>query len=192
MKAFYSLADQLSLLSPHEAHRQLWNRGFKLRGGRGNNIPLDLILEHNNKFVKEMIANQIANVSFDSSQLVSGASEGIEAVLTNIDLSLRMESGKHAKLDKRKDVYTIAHRVLDGKMTEYCPDRAYKAFPTMETLRQPASVFTWARSTIILYIRALFVTNGRGRLWISSSREGFQPRQLSYEEVLTCAKIFCR
>ena len=50
-----------------------------------------------------MIANQIANVSFDSSQLVSRASEGIEAVLTNINLSLRMESGKHAMVDKRKD-----------------------------------------------------------------------------------------
>ena len=84
------------------------------------------MVEHNNKFVKEMIANQIANVSFDSSQLVSRAFEGIEAVLTNIDLSLRMESGKHAKVDKRKDVYAIAHRILDGKMTEYCPGRAYK------------------------------------------------------------------
>ena len=148
-------------------------------------------MEHNNKFVKEMIANQIANVSFDSSQLVSRASEGIEAVLTNIDLSLRMESGKHAKVDKRKDVYTIADRVLDGKMTEYCPGRAYKAFPTMETVRRPDSVFTWARSTVNLHPGA-FRLNGRGRLWISSSREGFQPRQLSYEEVLTCAKIFCR
>ena len=26
---------------------------------------------------------------------------------------------------------TIAHQVLDGKMTEYCPGRVYKAFPTM-------------------------------------------------------------
>ena len=60
------------------------------------------------------------------------------------------------------------------------------------SVRQPASVFTWARSTFIFYIRALFVSNGRGRLWISSSREGFRPRQLEYEEVLTCAKIFCR
>ena len=96
--------------------------------------------------------NQGANVSFDSSQLVSRASQGIEAVLTNIDLSLsvRMESGKHAKVDKRKNVYTIAHQVLDGKMTEYCPGRAYKAFPTMEreVLKRlnPSSLLGWIRT----------------------------------------------
>ena len=111
------------------------------------------MVEHNNKFVKEMIANQIANVSFDSSQLVSRASEGIEAVLTNIDLSLRIESGNHAKVDKKKDVYTKSSS--SSGWTEYCPGRAYKAFPTMETVRQPASVFTWARSTSILHPGAI-------------------------------------
>ena len=99
LEAFYFLADQLALLIARMKPIGIYGRGFKLRGGRGNNIRLDLMVEHNNKFVKEMIyiANQIANVSFDSSQLVSRASQRIEAVLTNIDLSLsvRMESGKH-------------------------------------------------------------------------------------------------
>ena len=93
------------------------------------------------------------------------------------------------RLTRERSLHNSAHRVLDGKMTEYCPGRAYKAFPTMETVRQPASVFTWARSTFI------FLHPGAIRLkWARPpmDREGFQPRQLVYEEVLTCAKIFCR
>ena len=45
---------------------------------------------------------------------------------------------------------TIAHQVLDGKMTEYCPGRAYKAFPTMEreVLKRlnPSSLLGWIRT----------------------------------------------
>ena len=98
LKAFYFVADQLSLLSPHEAHCQLWNRGFNLRGGAGNNVPLDLMVEHNNNTIKELIFNQGANVSFESAQLVSQASQGIEAVLDNLNVSLEVgkESSKHA------------------------------------------------------------------------------------------------
>lgn len=78
-------ADQLALLSPWDAYRQLWNRGFNLSGGAGNNIALDLMVEHNNLFIKEMIGNQGANVTFKSSQQVSRASMQLEAVLSNLD-----------------------------------------------------------------------------------------------------------
>ena len=42
-------ADQISLLSPADAHRQRWNRAFSTRGGKGNNI--DLMLEHQNNYL---------------------------------------------------------------------------------------------------------------------------------------------
>ena len=79
LEAFYFVADQLSLLSPHETHRPLWNRGFNLRGDAGNNVPLDLIVEHNNNTIKDLIFNQGANVFFDSAQVVNQASQGIKA-----------------------------------------------------------------------------------------------------------------
>ena len=57
LEAFNFVSDQMALLSCSEAHHQLWNRGFNWRGGIGNNIPLDLMVEHNNNIVKELIAN---------------------------------------------------------------------------------------------------------------------------------------
>ena len=117
LEAFYFVADQLSLLSPHEAHRQLWNRGFNLRGGAGNNVPLDLMVEHNSNAIKELIFKQGANVSFESAQLISQVSQGIEAVLDNLNVLLEVgkECSKHARVDKQKDVFRIAQEVLHQK-----------------------------------------------------------------------------
>ena len=53
LEAFLFQADQLALLSPWDAYRQLWNRTFSLHGGFGRNIPLDLMLEHNNNFIRD-------------------------------------------------------------------------------------------------------------------------------------------
>ena len=62
LEAFHFQAAQLALLSPHESHKQLWNRGFNLHGGIGKNIPLDMMAERNNQYVKEMISNYGANL----------------------------------------------------------------------------------------------------------------------------------
>ena len=59
LDAFLFQADQLALLSPWDAYRQLWNTKFNLHGGFGRNIPLDLMVEHNNSFIKEMIRTRV-------------------------------------------------------------------------------------------------------------------------------------
>jgi hypothetical protein len=48
-------ADWYALLSPQEAYCQFWNRDFNTHGGECNNIPLDLMLEHCDNYLKEMI-----------------------------------------------------------------------------------------------------------------------------------------
>ena len=113
----------MALLSCSEAHRQLWKRSFNLRGGIGNNIPVDLMVEHNNNIVKELIANQGATVSFASTQLVSRASQGVEAVFDNPDMAIQVhrESGNYARIDKQKDVHLIANEALRQKMSAYSP-----------------------------------------------------------------------
>ena len=59
LDAFLFQADQLALLSPWDAYRQLWNTKFNLHDGFGRNIPLDLLVEHNNSFIKEMIRTRV-------------------------------------------------------------------------------------------------------------------------------------
>ena len=151
LETFHFQADQLALLSPHESRRQLWNRGFNLHGGIGKNIPLDLMVEHNNHYVKEMISNHGANVTFASAQLVSRAAKGISDVLRNLDSSLKIkiESGQHTSVDKQKDVFTVVEEVMDKQMSVHCPGRSYRAFPKMERdvlhHLQPSDLLTWIR-----------------------------------------------
>lgn len=133
LEALLFQADQLALLSPWDAYRQLWNRSFNLRGGAGNNIPLDMMVEHNNNFIKEMIRNQGANLTFQSAQQISRASMGLDAVISNLDnvLSIKAESGRHADVDKRKDVLLIAQEVRNNVTRQRQP-REHKAFPKMK------------------------------------------------------------
>ena len=151
MEAFLFQADQLALLSPGDAYRQLWNRTFNLHGGFGRNIPLDLMVEHNNNFIKEMIRNQAANVSFQSAQQVSRASMGLESVLTNLDnmLAIADESNKHAAVDRKKDVLLIAKAVGRNVRKQTRP-RAHKSFPSMKydvlQLLNPCKLSQWIRN----------------------------------------------
>ena len=87
-----------------------------MHGGSGKNIPLDLMVEHNNNFIKEMIKNEGANVTFKSAQQISRAAMGLEAVLSNLDsiLSVKEESGRHVVVDRRKDVLVIAEEIRDN------------------------------------------------------------------------------
>ena len=50
-----------ALLSPRDAHRLIWNRSVKAKGGMGRNIPLDLTLEHFNPVLKQLIKNMGPN-----------------------------------------------------------------------------------------------------------------------------------
>ena len=150
LEALLFQADQLALLSPWDAYRQLWNRSFNLRGGIGKNIPLDLMVEHNNNFIKEMVRNQGANVTFHSAQQISRASKGLDAVLTNLDnvLAIQTETGRHAVVDKRKDVLMIAHEVK-GNVIQQKEPRAHRAFPKMspDVLHEvdPSKLVKWVQ-----------------------------------------------
>ena len=42
-------------LTPRDAQRTIWNRTVNNRGGLGNNVPLDLDLEHDNHLLKDII-----------------------------------------------------------------------------------------------------------------------------------------
>ena len=64
LEGLYFQADQYALLSAQQAYRQLWNRGFNTKGGEGNNIALDLMVEHRNNYLKDMVSHQGANFSF--------------------------------------------------------------------------------------------------------------------------------
>ena len=125
-------ADQYALLSSHEAFRQIWNRGFSTHGGQGNNIPLDLMLEHYNNYLKNMIHHHDANVSFKSAQTASRCANSLETILKNFDscLSVKHESGHHVIASRKHDVAKVVQTVLENKLiSKQSNGRSHSVFP---------------------------------------------------------------
>ena len=146
-------ADQYALLGPCEAYRQLWNRGFNTHGGEGNNIPLDLMLEHCNNYLKDMIHHQGANVSFHSPQTASRVAKSIQDILLNFDtaLSIKPESGHHSISGRKRDVAKVAKVVLDDKLIcKSLKSRAhgkFPKFPPILAILDPTKLWRWVKES---------------------------------------------
>ena len=63
LEGFHFLSQVLSLLSPRDAHRLIWNRNVKNELGPGGNIPLDLALEHYIQLLKLIVRKRGANAT---------------------------------------------------------------------------------------------------------------------------------
>ena len=106
-----------------------------MKGGPGRNIPLDLMVEHNNNLCKEMISNQGANVTFESSRTMSRAVKTVNDVMTNFDKEAEISgvSGQHCRASSEDDVLKISHCLIQGKC---CDDmgvtRGHKSFPKIK------------------------------------------------------------
>ena len=89
------------------------------------------MVEHNNHYVKEMISNQGANVTFASAQLVSNAAKGISDVLRYLDSSLKIkiESGQNTFVDKQKDVFTVWKKSWISKCLSTAQGGVTELFP---------------------------------------------------------------
>ena len=98
----------------NRAYRQLWNRGFNTKGGKGNNIALDLMVEHRNNYLKDMVSHQGANFSFKSALVASRSALATEAIMTYIDRELRIkpESGEHTMASISDDILKVADALL--------------------------------------------------------------------------------
>lgn len=134
LEGFLFQADQYALLSPMDAHRQLWERAFNLKGGAGNNIPLDLMVEHSNNYAKEMIHNQGANVTFNSSQRITRAANTTKEVLDNFDKSIRLklESGQHTRSNRSADILQVVKCLHSNSILSKEAGRVHCSFPKVE------------------------------------------------------------
>ena len=63
LESLYHLFQAYALLTPREAERLAWNCTVSTKGSAGNNLFLDLDLEHDNHYVTELLRGLGANVS---------------------------------------------------------------------------------------------------------------------------------
>ena len=118
------------LLSERLSHLLKWNRTVNNNdGGKGQNISLDLRLEHLNNLLKEMLKYLGVNVTQKSAQRCSEAISAPEEILTNMDTELGIDqpSGHHTSANDDKDFLLLVKEIQErGDMFTFTPERKYQ------------------------------------------------------------------
>ena len=118
------------LLSERLSHLLKWNRTVNNNnGGKGQNISLDLRLEHLNNLLKEMLKYLGVNVTQKSAQRCSEAISAPEEILTNMDTELGIDqpSGHHTSANDDKDFLLLVKKIQErGDMFTFTPERKYQ------------------------------------------------------------------
>ncbi|XP_031553857.1 uncharacterized protein LOC116290877 [Actinia tenebrosa] len=168
------LANINTMLTPRKAHSLIWNRTVNNKGGKGNNISLDLRMEHIVHLHKEMLANLGVNLTPECALRCSKAVKPVEDLLRTVDNELlcRRPSGKHTVTRSQSDFELIVNELHNkGKVFQCTPadNRQYGCFPkfkktlvndlnynklnnwinhTQETLVKQWKIDLWRKSSI--------------------------------------------
>ena len=94
------------------------NHTYNVRGGEGNNIPLDLQNEHLNRTFKDDINTFQANVSDRSVSRSTQAIGQVTDILKRVDslLGVKTPSGRHIGPSVQKDFATLLQTLQEEKV----------------------------------------------------------------------------
>ena len=115
LEALYHQFQLKAMLTPREAERVKWNRPVNNKGGEGNNVAMDLDLEHDNHLLKEMIRGLGANMSEESVKRVSRAFFVLKELFERLDkeMHVKKESGEHTRKSVQQDFKVIVHTLIE-------------------------------------------------------------------------------
>ena len=101
-------------LTPREAEHVKWNRTVSNKGGMGNNVFMDLDLEHDNHYFKEQLRSLGANVNQTSVNRISHAFFVTSNLLERLDdeMLIRKNSGEHTKKNIKGDCITVVKELV--------------------------------------------------------------------------------
>lgn len=125
LEALYLLFQVNALLSPREAERLKWNRTVNNQGGEGNNVAMDVALEHDNHALKEIIRGLGANISEQSVLRVCRAFFVLMKLhhLLDSEISVKEVSGKHTKKSVKEDLMKVVKTLTEQHVFEKQPTR---------------------------------------------------------------------
>ena len=88
------------------------------RGGRGNNIPHDLEVEHSNRFNKEGIKNAGPSLSEKAVQRIYNSETGTRSMFDGDDGSISQScgSGQHTSSSTEKDLDELIKRTVQTEV----------------------------------------------------------------------------
>ena len=125
------LVKVLVLLPEGIAREVVSDRFFNRKGGLGNNIPMDLRMEHMVRLLKTSLKQLGANISEQGAQRIAQSLNHVENILQNAsnDCKVQEPSGRHSS----KPLHEKVKQTVNDLNAEECfteiPDREYKSFP---------------------------------------------------------------
>ena len=142
------------VLSQDEALRLLNNRFINYVGGIGNNIPLDLHMEHLNLMLKQLTRNCGGHLTERTIQRNARSLQIISTIMKGIheDCKKVIPSGHHGAKDPKSAVEIIVNDLIAGKVFQHQPGRkgynSFKNFKSDVIGSDYRDFFAWARNTI--------------------------------------------
>ena len=118
-------------LPPNLAHSVVFNRFWNTRGGRGNNIGLDLHLEHLNNFLKSFLKGLGTNLTERSADRISRSVSVLKQLLdaTDRETGVAKQSGRHRTPDQTRDIRVLTEVALEAELFTCHIGREFQAFP---------------------------------------------------------------
>ena len=127
LEALYHLFQVQASLSPRETERIKWNRTVNNQGGDGNNVAMDVALEHDNHAIKDIIRGLGANISEENVLRVCRAFFILKNLLNVLNSEINVKvSGKHTKKSVKEDLMKVAKTL--------CEQHAFEKQSTREAM----------------------------------------------------------
>ena len=119
---------------PHSAFNLIWNRFVNTRGLKGRNIPLDLHLEHNNGYLKELLRNLRSNLNEDNASRVAKSMKSEATITTNFEncTGIKKGSGGRNAAKLAQSVQKLAEEYAKADVYGFIPGREHDSFPNFK------------------------------------------------------------
>lgn len=126
------LCKLFAILPEKEAFHLLRNRFFNGKGGKGNNIPLDLLNEFFNHLLKTCLRLLGGNINEVNAQRVARSLCLMQKTLASVDCDISMaeKSGKHNVVAAEESVSQIVRDLTHDHVFDFQSGRVgYESFP---------------------------------------------------------------
>lgn len=152
LEALYLIADTNAMLSPRLAQQITCSRVINPHGGAGNNIPIDLHMEHLNRQLKDFTTGIGANLTETTVVNCSKSLQGIAATCENFDATtgIARTSIHHTKKSSKSDEDKIIEEIATkSRVFDYVPGRSHRSFtginPHVYHSVNADALFSWIR-----------------------------------------------
>ena len=135
LEGFYTIAQVHILASQHLENQIMYSRVVNTRGERGNNLPVDLQMEHFNRILKDAIVRVGAKVTEKAIVDTSKYINAVHTICVNFDnaTNIKPESVHHARKSSAQDMKLILKQLsTESNVFSYIPGRCHKSTPHID------------------------------------------------------------